>query len=268
MKSILLYANEDAGLESRLQAALDLVRFSNGHLTCLHATPYDAFIMGDPFGGIYTLPVVMDQLKKAEDEQRARLEARLAHEDVAWDWLQVDGPAVQAILDRSRLADVVVLNLAGGVEDEPALSMTATVAIHARSPVLAVPRGANRFDGRALVLVAWNGSVEAAHALRLALPMLRNASAVHFVTVTEDRTEFPALDGCRYLALHGLEPEMHEWPREGRSVSAALLAAAERLQASCIVMGAYGHSRMREAVLGGVSRQMLEESPVPLLLGH
>lgn len=270
MKSVLLHANQDAGLESRLQAALDLVRQFDGHLTCLHTTPYEAFITGDPFGGVYALPVVVDQLKRLEDEQRARLDAKLANEGVAWDWLQIDGPSVQAMLDRSRLADLVVLSLAArGDDDEPALSLAATIAVHSRAPVLAVPEGTKGLDATGPAMVAWNGSPEVAHALRFALPMLRRASEVHVVTVTEeDCHPFPAVDGCRYLALHGVRSELREWPRNGRPVGEAILDAAASLGARYIVMGAYGHSRLREAVLGGVTRRMMRESPVPLLLGH
>lgn len=270
MKSVLLHANQDAGLKSRLQAALDLVRLFDGHLTCLHTTPYEAFITGDPFGGVYALPVVVDQLKRLEDEQRARLDGELANEGVAWDWLQIDGPSVQAILDRSRLADLVVLSLAGkdDDDDEPALSLAASVAIHSRAPVLAVPQGSRSLDARGPAMVAWNGSPEVAHALRFALPLLRHASEVHVVTVTEDCRLFPATEGCRYLALHGVKAELREWPRGERQIGEALLDAAAKLDARYVVMGAYGHSRLREAVVGGVTRQMMRESGVPLLLGH
>ena len=270
MKSVLLHANQDAGLESRLQAALDLVRLFDGHLTCLHTTPYETFITGDPFGGVYALPVVVDQLKRLEDEQHARMDGKLANEGVAWDWLQIDGPSAQAILARSRLADLVVLSLAAGGddEDEPALSLAANVAIHGRASVLAVPQAAKGLDVRGPAMIAWNGSAEAAHALRFALPMLRHASEVHVITVTEDCTSYPADEGCRYLALHGIRAELREWPRKRGSIGAALLDAAAELRARYVVMGAYGHSRLREAVLGGVTREMMRGSPVPLLFGH
>jgi nucleotide-binding universal stress UspA family protein len=270
MKSVLIHANQDAGLESRLQAALDVVRLFDGHLNCLHTTPYEAFIAGDPFGGVHALPVVVEQLKQLENEQRAQMDGKIANEGVAWDWLQIDGPSLLALLDRSRLADLVVLSLVGkgGNDDEPALSLAAGVAIHARAPVLAVPQTAMGFDPRGPAMVAWNGSAEAAHALRFALPMLRRSTEVHVVTVTEDCRHFPATEGCRYLALHGVKAELHEAPLDDREIDEVLLRAAASLDARYIVMGAYGHSRLREAVLGGVTRGMMQESPVPLLLGH
>ena len=269
MKSVLLYANEDSGLESRLQAALDVVRLSEGHLLCLQVTPFNSFIMGDPFGGVYALPMLMDQVREADDAHRARLEERLRGEGVSWDWLHFDGEPAQMVVDRSRLSDLIVLSLpTEGVSNDGPLSMTAETAIHARTPVLAVPQASRGLDCLGPVVVAWNGSQESCNALRLTVPMLQKASAVHVVTVTEDTAEFPATYACLYLARHGIQAELHEWPRDGRNTADALIDAANKLGAGYLLMGAYGHSRFREAVLGGATREMLLRSPVPLLLAH
>jgi hypothetical protein len=77
MKAILLFANDDDALASRMQVGLDLTRAFEGHLTCFQVTPYDAFIMGDPFGGVYALPTVVQALGEAEDAHRGRMEAQL-----------------------------------------------------------------------------------------------------------------------------------------------------------------------------------------------
>ena len=269
MKSILLYANDDPGLESRLQAALDVVRATGGHLTCLHATPYQLFISGDPFGGMYASAAVVEQLGKAEAEQRQRIEARLSREGVSWDWVQLDGTPAQVVTSRSSLADLVVLSLpARGDRQESPTGLTADIIVHALGPVLAIPEATNGFAVAGPALVAWNGSREAAHALRLALPMLRLASAVHVATVTEDRAGFPATEASEYLARHGIGSELIEMTGDGSGAADALLGCARTLRASCIVMGAYGHSRLREAVLGGATRHLLQHSDIPLLLAH
>jgi nucleotide-binding universal stress UspA family protein len=98
--------------------------------------------------------------------------------------------------------------------------------------------------------------------------MLRKATAIHIVNVDEGTDGFPPTDASLYLARHGLPSELHEWSCAGRSVADALRDAAATLKASYVVMGAYGHSRAREAVLGGVTRDLLRHSPVPLLLAH
>lgn len=267
MKNILLYANGDAGLESRLQGALDLARAFDGHIICVQVTPYDSFIMGDPFGGIYALPSMVEEVRRMEEAHRSRVEDRLRKEDVAWDWLRFDGNPAQTLIDRSRLADVIVLSLARRGHDG-AMSIAQSVVLHARTPVLALPELQLSLDCMGTALVAWNGAPESSGALRQALPMLRRASAVKIVTVVEGATGFPATDASAYLARHGIASELHEWPLAGRSVGEALDEAAATFRASYLVMGAYGHSRLREAVLGGATRHMLTSGTVPLLMAH
>ena len=77
MKSVLLYATEDNGMESRLQAALDVSRAFESHLECVQITPFDAVIMGDPFGGVYALPNIVAAVQDVEDEHKRRIEQRL-----------------------------------------------------------------------------------------------------------------------------------------------------------------------------------------------
>lgn len=270
MKSLLLYANPDAGLESRLQAALDLARRFDAHLTCLQVTPYDAFIMGDPFGGIYALPTVVDQVRRTADDHRERSEERLRGEGVSWEWLRFDGAPAQLVVDRGRLCDLIVLSLPGGEgrSAEAPGAIVADVLVHARSPVLALPQSGRGFDAGGIALVAWDGSRESSHALRLCLPILQKSSAVHLATVTEGNEEFPATDAARYLASYDIEAELREWPRGGRSTADVLIDAAASLSAAYVVMGAYGHTRLREAVLGGATRDMLHASRLPLLMAH
>ena len=269
MKAILLYANDDAALESRLQAAIELTRAFEGHLTCLHVTPYDAFIVGDPFGGFYASPRVVEQLGKDEEAHRARLEARLEQAGISWDWLNYDGQAASVLVAYSRLADLVIVSMSVASDglDGP-LSLAADVALHARSSIFAVPCETAKIDCLETAVVAWNGSAEAGQALRLALPMLRQAKAVHIVTVKEGNIEFSAATAGGYLALQGIPSLLQERCHDGSDVTDIILDAARDVGGNFIVMGAYGHSRVREAVLGGVTRSMLKLSEIPLILAH
>jgi nucleotide-binding universal stress UspA family protein len=269
MKAVLLYANADSGLNSRLEAALDLVRLSEGHLLCLQVTPYDSFIMGDPFGGVYALPSVIEAVQDAEDKHRAGVEEKLRSEGVSWDWAHFHGQPAQMVVDRARLSDVIVVTLPSedNEYDGPG-GMAADVALHARAPVFAVPNGRLGVNLVGPAVVAWNGSQESCNALRLTLKLLEKASIVHVVTVSDEGNDFPSTLAAKYLAGHGLKAQLHDWPRDGRTIAAALIDAANVLNASYIVMGAYGHSRFRETMLGGVTRDMLRHSPLPLLLAH
>lgn len=269
MKTVLLFANEDGGFESRLQAALDISRAFGAHVSCVQVTPFDSFIMGDPFGGVYTLPIVVEAVREAEDKHRARTEQRLQIEGVGWDWSRFDGAPAQVVLDQARLADLIILSLpnGGGGYDGP-LAMVGDVSLHARAPVLAMPQSSRSFDCQAPALVAWNGSAEAAHALRLTLDALGRAAQVNVVTVAEEKSDFPPTDAAQYLARRGIGCEIHEWPADGRSTADAIADAAKVLDTGYVVMGAYGHSRLRETVLGGTTRDMLHRGDLPLLLAH
>ena len=269
MKAILLYANDDAGLESRLQAAIELTRIFDGHLTCLLITPYDAFIVGDPFGGFYTLPSVVEGLAEGEAVHRAKVQNRLKDSGISWDWVSYVGQAARVLVDRSRLADLVIVSTSVA-RDRLAgpLTLASDVALHVRSSVLAVPCEINESVSFETAVIAWNGSAEVGQAIRLALPILRQVKSVHIVNVKEADILFPAATAGQYLALYGIPSKLHERGHADSDVADVILEVAREIGGNFIVMGAYGHSRLREAVLGGVTRDLLGRSEIPLMLAH
>ena len=269
MKSVLFHVNDDTGQESRLVAALAIARQHGARLTCIQVTPVSDYVVTGPFGGMHQVTMLFEHLAAQAVEARTRLEARLSQERVPWEWSVHDGGVAATIISRSRLADLIVLSHEGRTERAAArsLPLVADVAIHARTPVLAVPIEGQAFDPDGVAVIAWNGSPEAAHAARAALPMLKLASAVHIITLAEEK-DLPIDDIRRYLEDHGITAECNAHGLSGKPVGEALCQAATAHNAAYVVMGAYGHSRFREAVLGGVSRHMLAQSPVPLLLAH
>ena len=80
MKSLLLFANDDGAFDARLEAALAVARTFESHLTCVQATPFPAFVLGDPFGGVYAFPTVIEEIHKSERAHRARVEERHEHD--------------------------------------------------------------------------------------------------------------------------------------------------------------------------------------------
>ena len=270
MKSVLLHINRDSGQESRLQATLDLVRAQEGHLTCLQVTPIQQYVAMDPFGGSFVLPANLNELRAEEAEERAAMEERLENEGVPWDWQHYNGDLVQTLLSASRLADVTVLTRTMAAPKEPGspLPIAADVAVHARGPVLAVPPDLKSFDCCGRAVIAWNGSYEAAHALRSAVTLLQQAQEVNIVAVEEDDSGFPAVDASAYLSRHEIASELHQWTRGERTVEETLGKAVKELNGSYLVMGAYGRSRLRETLFGGVTKHLMAECDVPLLLAH
>ncbi len=271
MTSILLHIHDDRGAESRLQVACDIARGADAHLHCVQVTSVPGLIASDLYGGASMAPAMMAELHDIDARLRTRMEERLRREGVSWDWRQVDGDLVNGLLSASTLVDFLIVTLPEGpraeMSDPP--HIVADLAMGSRAPVLAVPQAARGLTVAGRALVAWDGSQEASAALRLSLPLLRLAEEVHVVTVEEaGRHSFPSTDAPEYLARHGIKSQLHIWPQDGRSIETTLQAAIGVLRPDWIAMGAYGHSRLRELVFGGVTRSMLRQARVPLLLAH
>ena len=271
MKTVLLHVNRDAGQDSRLAAAIDLVRDHKGLLICLQATSWNSYVfIGDPYGASYISPEALQSVRDAENEDRQLIESRLAQEGVEWEWRRVEGSAGQALAAHATLADLVVISQPEQKDAvlPRAAPLVADLVVHIQSPSLVVPLGGKRFAPRGNAIIAWNGSAEAGHAVRLSRSLLRDAAEVHIVTVSEDKEGSSPDELAQYLARHGIEAQTRRQPAEDASISEALVAAANDLGAAYIVLGAYGHSRIRETILGGVTQEMILQSPIPMILAH
>lgn len=263
MKNVLVLIHDDAGQEARLQAALDATRALKGHLNCLDVSPIVPFI-GDTIG-VSGGAALIELERESEAANAARMRERLAGEDVPWTLTQITGYFEQAIERAATLADLIVVNRACDDLPLPDLrGLAASLVLRSGRPILAVPEETRRFDAAGAALVAWNGSHEASTALAAAVPLLALAKAVTIVEIAGSDAAFPAEDAATYLSRHGIHAEIIRWP-EGR-VAEGLIALAQTQD--WIVMGAFGHSRLREALFGGVTRRLLQESPIPLLLAH
>ncbi|BAV63801.1 universal stress protein [Sphingobium cloacae] len=271
MKSVLLHIRDDRGAESRLQAACDLARCCEAHIQCVQVRSAPDLIAADMYGGAAFAPALADELREIDDRLRAQVEDRLSREGVSWDWRQVNGEPVGALLRAAKLSDVIVATLpeAQRRDFKDALPIAADLALGGRTAVLAMPQSAKCFPIPGRALVAWDGSQEAAAAIRAAVPLLRLAQEVHLVTIEEaDKQAFPSTDAPEYLSRHGISVQVHGRPRGEEAVETALLDAINALAADWMVMGTFGHSRLRELVFGGVTRRMLREAKVPLVLAH
>lgn len=271
MRSILLHVDDDACMEARLQVALDLAREFDGHITCLQPVAFDFAVPGDLYGTMVAelVPIVRD----VADALRERIAAHLADEDVSWDWLQEEGPTRSLMLRAEALADLVVLGARDPASDgKGPSSLAGYIAVHGRSPLLVVPEATRSLDPEGAVVVGWNGSLEAAHALRGAVPLLRRAASVTLANVTEQADDagafLSAVDGAEFLSRHGIACEIAELPRGDRTVGQALAGAAAARNAAFLVIGAYGHARAVETVFGGVTRELFSDPPLPVFTAH
>lgn len=272
MKSILLHIDDDACMEARMQVALDIARANNAHITCLQVVSFEVFAPGDFYGS--ALAAAMPRIKEAAEELRAKIEADLANEDVSWEWQFLYGMAEHRLLEQSPLHDLIVVGPHDiGEEGSRGPSrLVGELTLRAPIPVLVVPGSTTSLDLSAPALVAWNGSSEACVALRCAVPLLKLASDVYLACVSEEdkkqRFDFPPTSGAKYLSRHGIEAEIVEVPRGDAKISETLFAAAQHRECSMMVMGAYGHSRLSEMLLGGVTRRSLTNPQLPIFMAH
>jgi nucleotide-binding universal stress UspA family protein len=269
MKNVLLLVHDDEGQEARTQAALDLARTLEGHLTCLDIERIPEFA-NDYFTSVGGMNYGFEEHDRSVSN-RTKLETRLADEDVPWDWVHEVGDVADLVSHSVDLSDIVVMNtdMKGSAIPEMRSAVSAA-AFKAKKPILAVPKGYLRFSASGLAVVAWDGSHAAAAALRAATPILAYASAVHIVEIDKFQDGgTPAEEGAAYLSRHGIKAVVrHETTHGMTSISEKLIELAERAKVDYIVLGAYGHSRLTEAVFGGVTRSMLIRTPVPLILAH
>lgn len=265
MKNILLLVHDDAGQEARLQVALDVTRALSGHLTCVEVL-VPPIGLSDYTGGADM--IVLAEAREREGTRLAALRARLAKEDVSWDLSEACGDPAAEIRKVAGLADlIVVTSHTDEREGVDARRVAAELAAKSDRPVLAVPPGCRGLDVGGRVLVAWDGSPESDAALRSAFPLLKLARGVTLIEVARSEDHRPPDEAATYLSRHGIHARAVE-KIASEPIPDTILKRARDLDASYIVMGAFGHSRMVEAVFGGVSRTMLQTSEIPLLLTH
>lgn len=266
-KSILAaFVANDPRNEAVAKAAAQLAAAHNAHLTGLHMTPPIALpvyaavpVPGDLLDSYYE-----DAGADARETGGVVEEACSAVGATSREWRAESGPVVACLKDAAPFADIVVLAQHQGGEygwivGEAALTLGV--------PVLAVPEaGAFNSFGQS-ILLAWKPSRECTRAVRDAMPMLRAADRVIVLRANAEDDGLESEIGA-HLARHGVKVDVKDITIDEVSVGNAVLNMVVDENCDTVVMGAYGHSRMREYVFGGATRLVLESMTVPTLLSH
>lgn len=265
MKNILLLVHEDAGQEARLKVALDVVHAVDGHLVCLDLiVPVPA---SDPFGGIR--PIVTEREQLREWGNRREVEETLGLHNVVADWIEAVGDPAECLVRAAALCDLVVISSIGAhglLSDGTALA--ADVIVRAKRPVLAVPEATMAINLTGHALIAWDGSPDAIAAMRAAIPLLKLAEVTTLLEIDDGSVETPAEEAAAYLGRHGVLADVRPKHLLIRTTGTMILEESRRKAVDYVIMGGFGHSHIREALFGGVSRTMLSHSRVPMFLVH
>lgn len=187
-------------------------------------------------------------------------------------WLVNEGDVARRICANAHMNDLMVM---GGGDGEylTAAGVLDQVVLGSGRPVLLLPGDLVSSTGFRRILIGWNASREAARAIYDALPFLHQADTITVVTVMPETEERQLLDEMpllvEYLGAHDLAVEIEAInPASPAGTGEALLVAAAAKDADMLVMGAYGHSRWREIVLGGTTRYVLKHAQLPVLMSH
>jgi nucleotide-binding universal stress UspA family protein len=235
-----------------------------------------------PSGGAYAAVVSPAWLEERQAEVKrlkkrtSAVSAFLSHSAVSAD-LSDDYPdmgwADDVIGRRARYADLTILGpdlLATHMLKDKVIEGT---LFSSGKPILLVPEGSRPTLKPKRILVAWDARLESSRAVRESLDMLKSAEQVHLVIVDPIEDEFhhgaePGADAAAYLARHGVKVTVERLPSANHSVADVLRQHASDVAAELMVMGAYGHSRLRERIFGGVTKSMLAGQSLPVLMAR
>ncbi|CAI9120683.1 universal stress protein [Brytella acorum] len=181
----------------------------------------------------------------------------------------LDGGAHEAVTWRARLCDVTVIpHLVNSNNPRASETLHAVLFTSGRPVIIAGPNAPVGAPGRR-ICIAWNGTEEAAVSLRAIIPWALEAEAVQILTSPDYQRRGPDAEQARtYLALHGVSATVRTFQPRERDVGKGLLAAVADFEADMMAMGAYSHSRLRQMILGGVTRHVLEHAPIPVMMSR
>jgi nucleotide-binding universal stress UspA family protein len=275
-KTLLVHLDSSHRAQARLEIALRLARRFDAHLTGLFAT-----FAPDPreFRLIASAASSLDAHRKLREEQAGAIErifrAELLRAGVEGDWISTALHGEEAVVSHSRYADLVVVGQSDPDDPETFVAdrFPETVVLTSGRPVLVVPYAGRHEAVGSRALVAWNGSREAARAVHDAMPFLTRAERVTVVRINVPGSPAPArepgTDITQTLARHGVIVDVIEITNDSDETSGdALLSLSAEEGYDLVVMGAYGHARWKEQIVGGVTRTMFDSATLPVLMSH
>ena len=287
-RRLLLPITGTAAGEAALSTALMVARIWNAHLHCLHVR-VDARDVA-PLAGEGLSGAMIEEMMAATERESGERAYRVrqlferftaTHGDltlasdpntalktpgVTISFETIAGREEDVVAQQSRLFDMAVVPHPEADEDVSSSDALHAVLFDSGRPVLIAPRLVPATIGTR-VAIAWNGSAESAAAVAAALPWLHRAQAVRILYSEDYQRRGPGAEGVQaYLRWHEIEAEAVPFKPQTREVGAGLLGAARDFGADLMCQGAYSHSRLRQLILGGVTRHVLENADLPVLM--
>jgi nucleotide-binding universal stress UspA family protein len=286
IRKLLLPLTGTAAGEAALATALIAARIWSAHVTALHVRVDSrdvAPLAGEGLSGAMIEEMMSATEKESTDRAhavRAMFErfvaahgvtvtdARRGATSATASFATITGREEDLVAQQARLADLTIVPHPEAGEDVSSSDALHAVLFDSGRPVLIAPQIAPTSIGTR-ICVAWNGTAESAAAVLGAMPWMQRAAAVRVLTSDEYHRRGPqAADLVDYLSLHGITPDIAGFRAIDKDVGAGLLAAARDFGADMLAMGAYSHSRLRQLILGGVTRHVLENATIPVMMNR
>ncbi len=269
IKDVLVYTDNDEFCGNRVLSAVNLAHHYDAHVIGLYVT---RMLVVHPYPYAYLPSSAFETLEAEAQERRgevgALFESKTHSEEIRSEFRAVEGNAVDNVNLHSRYADLLVIpgRYVSGQNINPNY-IVSDVLLGAACPVLMLPDAQGSLSlPIQRVLVAWDGSHESARALNAALSIFPDVKVVDVVSVSASEEEAKKI--APHIARHDREVNVHLAEGSHFNAGSALLNQAKSLGSELMIMGAYGHSRLREQVLGGATQHVLDHARLPVLFSH
>ena len=276
--TILLHCDAGRTLAGRAQVAADFAGRFGSHVIGLHVRPrFETPMYTDGAMAMDSLYEAYDKQVKSEGAEAAAIfKPAMKGDRLFSEWRVVGGYVDEAVSQAALGADLVILSQADPENTASATpaDLAEQVALRSGRPVLVLPYIGSPKPPGGRAMICWNNSREAARAVTGALPLLQKASKVEMLIIDpekatdDDRARNSGKDIAAWLGRHGVKAAIARDSAASAEVGNVILSRAADHDVDLIVMGVYGHSRMREMVLGGASRTLLSSMTVPVLMAH
>ncbi|MFT5659190.1 MAG: nucleotide-binding universal stress UspA family protein [Gammaproteobacteria bacterium] len=275
IKDILVQADNSDAFESRLHYSIALAQSHHAHLTALYTVPRYAI---PAYTGISIDPAIFQTVIEGERQEAKKIQQKFetitANAELNVEWRLEEGDITHYLSLHGRYFDLVIVGQSNpDWGDDAFFGVADDLIIGLGRPGLVVPYVGAEPKAPKRILVAWNASRTATRAINDALPLLKNADFVEVMSINPEKNnasegDIPAADISLHLARHGVKATAKESHTKDLSKGDLILSHAADIGADLLVMGAYGHSRFRELVLGGVTRQLLKQMTLPVFMSH
>lgn len=284
LRTILVPVRGDGKGEGVLDHALSLAERHKAHLEVLHCRPKpeDLIPYGVPVPASLRKSLVASAksladeeesgMRKLFDDYRARRGVTEVEgfpwptDKVSATWREAVGKQANVIGVRGRLVDLIVVPRPDRDQNLGLNTLHAALMESGKLVLMCPPKPVESVGAR--IAIAWNGSGEAARAMTAALPILRKADSVTILATVDRELPVSAEEARVYLETHGAACTVQGFKRGDESVPKLLMNQAKKAGADCLLMGAYGQSRQREMIMGGVTQHVVDHADLPILLMH